>query len=216
NLTGGDAPDRLFGVFASASFLRVMGATMEQGRAFTDAETDVATPAPIAIVSDEAWRSRFGADPAMLGKTIGLNGTTLTVIGVMGPRQPMVYNAIPDVMVPIAYYPNANGLARGTRGVSVVGRLKAGMTISVARRDLSAIESQLAAEFPTTNAGTGAEILSMRDTIVGPSRDQLTILLGAVAVVLLIACANVANLQLARGAARGRGLSGRAPLGRGR
>src|SRR5262249_7747159 len=114
------------------------------------------------------------------------------------------------------YYPNANGLARGTRGVSVVGRLKPGATLDASRRDLAAIETQLAADFPATNAGTGAEIVSMRDSIVGPSRAQLSILLGAVAVVLLIACANVANLQLARGAARGRELSVRAALGAGR
>jgi predicted permease len=216
NLTGGDAPDRLFGLFVSASFLRVMSPPMEQGRTFTDAETDVATATPIAILSDEAWRAHFGADPAMLGKTLVLNGTTFTVAGIMAPKQPISYNTIPDVMVPIAYYPNANGLVRGTRGVSVVGRLKPGVTIDVARRDLSALETQLAADFPATNAGTGAEITSMRETIVGPSRDQLSILLGAVAVVLLIACANVANLQLARGAARGRELSVRAALGAGR
>ena len=216
NLTGGDAPDRLFGAFVSASFLRVMGPPMLRGRTFTDAETEVATAAPIAIVSDEAWQSHFGADPAMIGKTLVLNGTTFTVVGIMGPKQAITYGSIPDVMVPIAYYPNASGLARGTRGVSVIGRLKPGATIDAARRDLSAIEKQLADEFSATNAGTGAEVISLRETIVGSSRDQLSILLAAVAVVLLIACANVANLQLARGASRVRELSVRAALGAGR
>src|SRR5262249_25654865 len=102
------------------------------------------------------------------------------------------------------------------RGVSVVGRLKARTTIDAARRDLSAIEQRLADQFPTTNAGTGAEVISLRDTIVGSSRDQLAILLGAVPGGLLIACANVANLQLARGASRVRELSVRAALGAGR
>jgi putative ABC transport system permease protein len=216
NLTGGDAPDRLFGAFVSASYLRVMQPAIATGRSFSDAETDVATAMPIAILSDEAWRSHFGGDPAMLGKTLVLNGTTFTVVGIMAPRQAIAYNTVPDVMVPIAYYPNANGLARGTRGVSVVGRLKARTTIDAARRDLSAIEQRLAEQFPATNAGTGAEIISLRDTIVGSTRDQLAILLGAVAVVLLIACANVANLQLARGASRVRELSVRAALGAGR
>jgi predicted permease len=216
NLTGGDAPDRLFGAFVSASFLRVIHPAMAQGRTFTDAETEIATATAIAILSDEAWRSHFGADPALIGKTLVLNGATFTVVGIMAPRQAIAYNSVPDVMVPVAYYPNANGLARGTRGVSVVGRLKPRVTIDAARRDLAAIETRLASDFPATNAGTGAEVVSLRDTIVGPSRDQLAILLGAVGVVLLIACANVANLQLARGASRVRELSVRAALGAGR
>jgi len=216
NLTGGDAPDRLFGAFVSASFIRVMTPTMARGRVFTDAETEVPASAPLAILSSEAWATHFGSDPAILGKTLVLNGTTFTVVGVMAPRQAVAYNAIPDVMVPIGYYPNANGLARGTRGVSVVGRLKSGVMIDAARRDLSAIEKQLAESYPTMNAGTDAEVLSLRETIIGPSRAPLTILLTAVGVVLLIACANVANLQLARGASRVRELSVRAALGAGR
>src|SRR5262249_8986944 len=114
------------------------------------------------------------------------------------------------------YYPNANGLARGTRGVSVIGRLRAGATIDAARRDLAALERQLSEQFPATNAGTSAEVLDLRESIVGPIRDRLALLFGAVAAVLLIACANVANLQLARGAARARELSVRAALGAGR
>ncbi|MGH7616252.1 MAG: ABC transporter permease, partial [Gemmatimonadaceae bacterium] len=216
NLTGGDAPDRLFGALVSASFLRVMSPTMALGRTFTDAETEVATSAPVAILSTEAWTNRFGADPAILGKPIVLNGTTFTIVGVMGPKQAIAYGSIPDAMVPVGYYPNANGLARGTRGVSVIARLKPGVTIDAARRDLSSIETQLAQSFPTTNAGTDAEIVALRDTVVGPSRAMLSILLSAVAVVLLIACANVANLQLARGASRARELSVRAALGAGR
>ena len=216
NLTGGDAPDRLIGSFVSASFLRVMGAKIAQGRAFTDVETEVATSAPLAILSTEAWTTHFGGDPAMLGKTLVLNGTSFTVVGIMARKQAVAYNSVPDVMVPIGYYPNANGLARGTRGVSVVGRLKPGVTLDAARRDLGAIEKQLAESYPTTNAGTDAEVLSLRETIIGPSRAPLMILLTAVGVVLLIACANVANLQLARGASRVRELSVRAALGAGR
>ncbi len=215
NLTGGTTPDRLIGSFVSASFLRVINAKTSQGRLFTDAETELATKAPVAILSYESWRSRFGADPAMLGKSIVINGTTFTVVGITTPNMPVPLGA-PDVSLPIAYYPNAHGLERGTRGILVAGRLKAGVTISAAQRDLQTIATRLAELYPTTNAGTGAEVVSMKEQLVGQTKAPLFIVLAAVAVVLLIACANVANLQLARGAARARELSVRAALGAGR
>ncbi|MEO7086566.1 MAG: ABC transporter permease, partial [Gemmatimonadaceae bacterium] len=86
NLTGGDTPERLIGSFVTSSFLRVIGAKMSQGRAFTDVETDVATKAPVAVLSFECWQARFGGDPAMVGKTIVIDGTTFTVIGVFAPK----------------------------------------------------------------------------------------------------------------------------------
>jgi putative ABC transport system permease protein len=215
NLSGGDAPDRLIGSFVDAGFLRTIGARTSRGRLFTDAETDVATKQPVALLSFEYWQTHFGADSAILGKPIVLNGTTFTIVGVTVPNMPAPLGA-PDVSVPIGYYPNAHGLDRGTRGVAVAARLKAGVTIDAARRDLSAIEKQLEQEYPAANAGTGAEVVSLRDATIGSVRARLLIILGAVIAVLLIACANVANLQLARGAARARELSVRAALGAGR
>jgi putative ABC transport system permease protein len=212
NLTGGETADRLIGQFVSASFLRVIGARMAQGRAFTDAETKLATTTPVAIVSYEAWRSHFGANPNMLGSRVVVNGTTLTIVGITVPNMPVPLGA-PDIMLPIGYYPNAHGLDRGTRGVLVAARLAPGVTIAAAQRDLSAIAKRLEAAYPATNAGTGAEVTSLREQLVGPTRERLLIILAAVAVVLLIACANVANLQLARGAGRIRELSLRAALG---
>jgi putative ABC transport system permease protein len=217
NLTGATNPDRLIGCFIDASALRAFGARVEQGRLFTDRETDLATKAPVAIISHEAWATRFGADPAILGKQIVINGTSFTVVGVFVPKMPTPMSSqTPDVMVPIGYYPNAHGLERGTRGIGVVGRLKPGVTLEAAQSDLGAIERQLARLYPATNAGTGAEVVSLRDYTVGPTRTPLYIILAAVAAVLLIACANVANLQLARGASRARELSVRAALGAGR
>jgi putative ABC transport system permease protein len=216
NLTGGDDPDRVIGAFVSASLFRVTGARIAQGRSFTDAETELATTAPVAIVSYEAWRSRFGADPAMVGRTITVNGTVVTVVGILAPNTQLPLGFTAEISLPIGYYPNAHGLDRGTRGIWVVGRLKPGATIAAAHRDLSAIEARLADAYPATNAGTDAEVHSLRDDTIGSTRERLLIILGAVALVLLIACANVANLQLARGASRARELSVRAALGAGR
>src|SRR5690242_11225762 len=114
NLTGGDAPDRLIGSFISASFLEVIGAKLERGRLFSEAETELATKQPVAIVSHEAWISRFGSDPSLLGKQLTINGTVFTVVGIAAPNMPVPMFR-PDVMVPIGYYPNARGLDRGTR-----------------------------------------------------------------------------------------------------
>jgi putative ABC transport system permease protein len=215
NLTGGDTPDRLIGSFVSASLFRVLNTKLAQGRSFTDAETEVATKNPVAILQYEAWRSRFGSRPDMLGKTIVVNGTTFTVVGITAPNTPIPLGA-PDIYLPIGYYPNAHGLDRGVRGILVAARLKPGVSIAAAQRDLSNIAKQLEQEYPATNAATGAQVISLKEQMVGGLRESLLIILGAVAVVLLIACANVANLQLARGAARSRELSVRAALGAGR
>ncbi len=217
NLTGSDTPDRLVGAFVSSSFLRVINARLDRGRLFSDVETDVATKAPVAIVSHETWATRFGSDPALLGKPITLNGTTFTIIGITSPNMPVpLFAPPPDVMLPIGYYPNAHGLDRGTRGISVVGRLKPGISVAAADKDLKAIEQQLAAAYPTTNAGTSADVLALKEFGVAQTRPRLLLMLAAALVVLLIACANVANLQLARGAARSREMSVRAALGAGR
>jgi putative ABC transport system permease protein len=215
NLTGGDTPDRLTGSFVSASLFRVVNTKLAQGRLFTDAETDVATKAPVAILQYESWRSRFGSKPDMLGTAIVVNGTSFTIVGITAPNTQMPLGA-PDVYLPIGYYPNAKGFDRGVRGILTAARLKPGVTIAAAQRDLSAIAKQLEQEYPATNAATGAEVISLKEQMVGRVRESLLIILGAVALVLLIACANVANLQLARGATRARELSVRAALGAGR
>jgi predicted permease len=215
NLTGRDTPDRLFGMFVSASFMRLIGAGAEQGRVFTDAETEVATKAPVAILSHETWQTRFGSDPSILGKTVVLNGQPHTVVGVAQPRIQTPFGT-PDAYLPIGYYPNASGLQRGNRGVSALGTLKPGVTVANAMRDLQMLAKQQEDAFPTTNKGFGVELLALKDQIVGPTRTPIFIVFAAVGMVLLIACANVANLQLARGAARHRELSVRAALGAGR
>jgi putative ABC transport system permease protein len=195
--------------------MRLIGATPEKGRAFTDAETEVETKGPVAMISHEAWESRFGSDPSIVGKTIILNGQPLTVVGIVRPKVPTPFG-ISDAYLPIGYYPNANGLQRGNRGVSAIGTIKSGVSLENAQRDLAALAKRQEEAYPTTNKGFSVELQSLKDQIVGPTRTPLYIVFAAVAMVLLIACANVANLQLARGAARHRELSVRAALGAGR
>jgi putative ABC transport system permease protein len=216
NLTGGDHPERVIGSFVSANFFSILGAAPEQGRFFTEQETIVATKQPVAVISDDCWRTRYGARPDMIGRTLVLNGVAFTVVGI---TRPDLYAPLgsPDVWMPIGYYPNAGDLElRGRPGVLVVGRLKAGVSVERAQADLDAISGRLGEQYPATNAGIGANVQPLVDQIVGPVRTPILIVLAGVGIVLLIACANVANLQLARAAARRRELSLRTALGAGR
>ena len=216
NLTGGDTPDRMFGAFTTASTLRMLGAAPAHGRLFTNVETEVATRQPVAVISDAAWRTRFGARPDVVGSTFVLNGQPFTVIGIVRPQFEMPLGT-PDVLLPIGYYPNKGDLElRGRGGVLAVGRLKPGVTTLKAQADLDVVSRRLATLYPTTNATLGANVVPLREQIVGQARTPILIVLSGVAIVLLIACANVANLLLARASARRRELSVRAALGAGR
>ena len=215
-LTGVETPDRLIGNFVSASMFRILGATALQGRLLTDAETEVATREPSAVISETMWRTRFGSRPDMVGRTLVLNGQPFTVVGVLQPKL-VTPQGMPDVYMPIGYYPNKGDLEnRGRGGVTAYGRLKAGVSMEAAQNDLARVSARLAELYPVTNAGSSANIQSLKEQLVGQSRAPLFIVLASVAIVLLIACANVANLQLARATARQRELSVRAALGAGR
>jgi len=215
NLTGGDRPDRLSGTFVTANLLRLLGARVELGRVFSDEETAAGTGARVALLSHAAWTTRFGADSGILGRTLVLNGLPHQVIGVIDADFHDPFGAT-EVWLPVTSGPNPNWTTRENPAFGGVGRIRVGVSEADASADLARIARELAAEYPETDAGVGIRQQTLRDFLVGEIRPALLILLGFVALILCIACANIANLQLARATARRREMSLRAALGAGR
>ena len=209
-LTGLDEPERLIGMFVSADFLPVIGIAPAIGRNFA-AGDDRPGGNRVAILSDGVWRSHFGGDPGILGRTLQFNGEPYAVIGVLPPGFVFPY-AQPDVYLPIFKYPNYS-LNRAQASGAVMGRLRRNVSLLSAQAEMNGIGARLAAAYPEADAGRTVAVLSLRDNMVQRRRPLITALAWAVAFVLLIGCANIAGLMIARMIARERERAVRLALG---
>jgi len=211
-LTGSGEPERLAVTFAWADFFDVLGVVPQLGRTFRPDENQPGNES-VTILSHRLWRTRFGSDLGIVGRTLTLDGQPVEVIGVLPPD--IGFRRETDLWMPLAFEFDISH-ARGAHYLVAIARLSDGLSLEQAEAGMQTLAASLAQEYPETNQGWSVDLVPVREQIVGDVGQALLLLFGAVGVVLLIACANVANLALARGAVRQSEMAARAALGAGR
>jgi predicted permease len=216
NITGSGEPERVRGGMVSAEFFPILGVKPLLGRLFVRDEDGLGA-APVALLAEGFWQRRFGSARDIIGKQIIMNGDAYTIVGVLPASfhfRAFNFAGIKDVYVPVGQTKDPFFYHRDVhKGMDAIGRLKPGVSLAAAQADMAQITRNLAAAYPNADKGTGASVMPLRDDLVHEVRPYLWLLLGAVGFVLLIACVNVGNLQLARSTGRAHEFAIRCALG---
>ena len=215
-VTGSGDAERVARLLVTSGYFRALGTVPAKGRLFT-AEEDRPSPPRVVMISDGFWRRRFGADPDVIGKTLVMSSISATIVGVL-PRDFVhpdpALEAPPEIFALLDQDPNISG--RGGRYVRAVGRLRAGTSVAQAEDELQAVAATLEKQYPKSNTGRSVALRPLSTAVTGDIRAPLLMLQGATAAILLIVCANLANLLLAAGTGRANELAIRTALGAGR